>query len=400
MKNNQKYAIKVKNVSKSFSIPRERRESLKSYFLNPFRKTRLEKFHALKSISFNIQKGEFLGVIGENGSGKSTLLKIIAEIYVPDKGEVEINGKVVPFLELGVGFNPELSGRENIFLNGTILGMKRKYLERKFDDIVNFAELHDFVDLPLKNYSSGMQVRLAFSIAMQTKADIYLLDEVLAVGDVNFQEKCLEKINELISKDVTIVFVSHSLDTVKSFCTRAIWIDDGKIKSVGSAEKVVSDYIQSINKETEKKKTKEKPQKAKRIIKKVEFLKNGKTSYYFKTGDKFTARIHYYSDKKIEKPIFGVAIYRDDNTHITGPNTKASKFKIKQISKKGSIDYIIEKLPLKNGHYLFSVGIFNWENTQMYDFSDKEYSFKVKGGKQDTPYGIIYLKHQWAINQK
>lgn len=398
MKNDKRYVIKVKNVSKSFSIPRERRESLKSYFINPFRKIKTEKFHALKSISFNIQSGEFLGVIGENGSGKSTLLKMIAGIYTPDKGEIIIDGKVVPFLELGVGFNPELSGRENIFLNGTILGMKRKYLESKFDDIVNFAELHDFVDLPLKNYSSGMQVRLAFSIAMQTKADIYLLDEVLAVGDASFQEKCLEKINELISKGVTIIFVSHSLDTVKSFCTRAIWLDEGRIKSVGSADKVASDYIQSINKETEKKKTKEKPQKENHIIKKVEFIRNGKQSYYFKTGDKFTARIHYYSHKKIEKPVFGIAIYRDDNIHVTGPNTKSSKVKIKSINKKGSIDYIIEKLPLKNGHYLFSVGIFNWRNTKMYDFNDKMYDFKVKGGEQDTPYGLIKLKQKWHIN--
>lgn len=233
---------------------------------------------------------------------------------------------------------------------------------------------------------------------MQTKADIYLLDEVLAVGDASFQEKCLEKINELISKGVTIVFVSHSLDTIKSFCTRAIWLDDGRIKSVGSADKVVSDYIQSMNKTTEEKKVKEKQKDKKHIIKKIEFLRNAKPSYYFKTGDKFTARIHYYANKEIKNPVIGIAIYRDDNIHITGPNTKASRFKIKRIYKKGSIDYIMKDFPLKNGHYLFSVGIFNWKNTRMYDFCDKEFSFRVKGGKQDTPYGLIKFNQKWHIN--
>jgi len=399
MKKKNDIVIKIKNISKKFNIPTEKTNTFRSYFLNPFHRSKTKTFRALKSISLNIKKGEFIGIIGDNGSGKSTLLKIIAGIYTPDKGEIIVNGKIVPFLELGVGFNPELSGRENIFLNGTILGMKRKFLEKKFNDIIEFAGLEKFMDLPLKNYSSGMQVRLAFSIAIQTKADIYLLDEILSVGDASFQEKCLDKVNELKSKGATIIFVSHSLETIKSFCSKVIWLDDGKIKSVGSADKVVSDYIQSINKETEKKKSKIKPEIKNQIIKKVEFLKNDKPTYYFKTGDKFTARIYYYSDKKIKNPVFGVALYRDDGIHISGPNTKASGKKLKMIKGKGYINFIIDELQLKNGHYLFSIAIFDSECKKVYDSKDKAFDFRVKGGKQDTPYGLIHLKHKWELTQ-
>ena len=175
--------IEVENVSKIFEIPHESRNTLKSYFLHPFRRVGKERFYALKSVDFKINQGDFIGVIGRNGSGKSTLLKILAGIFEPTKGKVHVNGTLVPFLELGVGFNPELTGRENIYLNGIILGMTRKYVESKFDEIVDFAEIRDFIDLQVKNYSSGMVIRLAFAIAVEARADIYLLDEVLSVGD-------------------------------------------------------------------------------------------------------------------------------------------------------------------------------------------------------------------------
>lgn len=234
--------INVKNVSQTFRIPYEQKSQLKHYFINPFHRTKYREFNALNDVSFEVKKGEFLGIIGKNGSGKSTLLKTLAGIYEPDEGNMEIDGKITPFLELGVGFNPELSGRENIFLNGIILGMTRKYLVEKFEEIVDFAEVRDFLDMPVKNYSSGMQVRLAFSIAIQSDADIYLVDEVLAVGDANFQRKCFDIFRQFKEEGKTVVFVSHGMDSVKEFCDRVIWIDGGKIKIDNGTEEVVEAY--------------------------------------------------------------------------------------------------------------------------------------------------------------
>lgn len=237
--------IKVDNISKVFEIPHERRNSLKSYFINPFKKIGKEKFYALKNIDFEIQKGEFVGVIGRNGSGKSTLLKIIANIFEPSSGKVEVNGSLIPFLELGVGFNPELTGRENIFLNGIILGMTKKYMEEKFDEIVKFAEIGEFIDLQVKNYSSGMIVRLAFSIAMEARADVYLLDEILSVGDASFQKKSLEKMLGLLNSGATALLVSHNIEDVKKYCNKVIFIEKGEVKFSGDVEEGAKLYQES-----------------------------------------------------------------------------------------------------------------------------------------------------------
>lgn len=234
--------IIAKNVTKTFEIPHEKRDSIKSYFMNPFRKVRKEKFHALNDVSFTVKEGEFLGIIGRNGSGKSTLLKMLAQVFEPTSGNITINGTLVPFLELGVGFNPELTGRENIFLNGTILGMSKKYLWSKFDEIVDFAEIRDFLDLQVKNYSSGMLMRLAFSVAVQAKADIYLLDEILAVGDAGFQLKSLNKMQELLSSGATAVLVSHSIADIKKYCTRTILMNNGKMLFDGNVQEAVDMY--------------------------------------------------------------------------------------------------------------------------------------------------------------
>lgn len=221
--------IVVEHISKIFEIPHEKRDTLKSIFMNPFRKITKEKFHALEDVSFTVKEGEFIGIIGRNGSGKSTLLKMLAQIYDPTSGKIFIKGTLVPFLELGVGFNPELTGKENVFLNGTILGMSKKYLWSKYDEIVDFAEISDFMDLQVKNYSSGMLMRLAFSVAVQAKADIYLLDEILAVGDAGFQKKSLAKMEELLKSGATVVLVSHSIADIEKYCSRVIVLDHGKV---------------------------------------------------------------------------------------------------------------------------------------------------------------------------
>ena len=238
--------IEIKNLNKVFKVPHEKRETLKSYFINPFKRVKYQEFYALRDVNISINEGEFIGFLGRNGSGKSTLLKMIASIYSPSKGSVKVRGSLVPFLELGVGFNQELTGRENIFLNGTILGMSRKYLEAKFDEIVNFAEIGEFLDLQLKNYSSGMRIRLAFSIAVQSKADIFLLDEVLAVGDSAFQKKSLAKMRELLSRGATVLFVSHDTDSIERYCNRVYVIDHGEVKYEGETREGIRQYQLSL----------------------------------------------------------------------------------------------------------------------------------------------------------
>lgn len=238
--------IEVKNVSKVFEIPHEQRNTIKSYFLNPFKKTRKEKFYALNGVDFKVNKGDFVGIVGRNGSGKSTLLKILAGIFEPTTGEIKVNGTMVPFLELGVGFNMELTGRENIFLNGIILGMTKKYMEEKFDEIVAFSEIGDFIDLQVKNYSSGMIVRLAFAIAVEARADIYLLDEILSVGDAAFQKKSLQKMLGLLSDGATGIFVSHSISDVRKYCNRVIMMENGKVVFDGPTIEGIEKYADKM----------------------------------------------------------------------------------------------------------------------------------------------------------
>lgn len=245
------YSLEVTNVSKHFVIPTEKTDTLIERISNPlkwFKGTNKRVLNVLDDFSFKVEKGEFLGILGNNGSGKSTLLKIMAGIYLPNKGKIKVRGILVPFLELGVGFNPELSARDNIYLNGVILGMSRKEVEEKFDSIVDFSELHDFLDMPLKNFSSGMQVRLAFSIAIKSYADIYIMDEVLAVGDANFQEKCFSEFETFRKKEKTVIFVSHDLKLVENFCTRAILISSGKIVADGNPKQVVAEYKEMMEK--------------------------------------------------------------------------------------------------------------------------------------------------------
>lgn len=241
------YAIEVKNLSKSFKLPTEKSSGLKQAFFNTLKGIKgYTKQEVLKDISFNVKKGEFLGIVGRNGSGKSTLLKTLSKIYVPDSGEVKINGSLVPFIELGVGFNPELTGKENVFLNGALLGFSNAEMGKMYDEIVAFAELEPFMNQKLKNYSSGMQVRLAFSIAIRARGDILILDEVLAVGDAAFQEKCNQYFSSLKGEQ-TVIIVTHDMENVKRFCDRAILIENGKIIEDGKPKKVADAYLKLFN---------------------------------------------------------------------------------------------------------------------------------------------------------
>lgn len=238
-------AIRVEHLDKTFLLPHEKHSGLKQFMINIFkRKSGYEKQRVLKDISFDIKKGDFYGIVGRNGSGKSTLLKLLAGIYSPNGGKIEINGSLTPFIELGVGFNPELTGKENVYLNGAMLGFSRKEIDLMYQDIVDFAEIERFMDQKLKNYSSGMQVRLAFSIAIRADTEILILDEVLAVGDAAFQQKCFDYFERLKRENKTIVFVTHDMSAVQRFCTKALIIENGEIKALGSPEKVANIYTE------------------------------------------------------------------------------------------------------------------------------------------------------------
>lgn len=296
-------AIVVSNVSKTFRIPHEKITSLRGAAVSVFKKNYYEEFNALKDISFEVKKGEFFGIIGRNGSGKSTLLKILAGIYKPDGGTVTINGRISPFLELGIGFNPELSGRDNVYLNATVLGMSKEQIDEKFDSIVKFSELERFIDQKLKNYSSGMSVRLAFSVSIHANRDILLMDEVLAVGDNNFQSKCLTEFNKYRDMGRTVIIVTHDITVVERHCDRAMLLRNGKIEKVGKAGDVVARYIdQNIDdeerrilvKNDDKKKTYENRKRKIAEIKRAEFIDSeGKKRSVFNSGEDISIRVYF-----------------------------------------------------------------------------------------------------------
>jgi ABC-type polysaccharide/polyol phosphate transport system ATPase subunit len=242
-----RFAVEAIGISKTFRLPHEQVSTIKEHVLHPLRRTTYELQKAVVDVSFEIPRGEMFGIIGPNGSGKSTLLKILAGIYRQDAGIVRMNGLLSPFIELGGGFNPDLTGRDNIRINGTLLGLSRRELDERFDSILEFAELERFVDQKLKNYSSGMQVRLAYSIAIQVRFDILMLDEVLAVGDLEFQEKCFETFRQMRKDGKTIIFVTHDLNSVSEFCDRALLLEQGRMKAMGPAADVIAEYAPAVS---------------------------------------------------------------------------------------------------------------------------------------------------------
>lgn len=304
-------AIQADNISKAFKLPHEKQNSLKGVVLNAFKgKRSYELQHVLNDISFTINKGEFFGIVGRNGSGKSTLLKLLAGIYTSDIGTIKVDGKLTPFIELGVGFNPELTGRENVFLNGALLGFNRKEMFLMYDEIVEFAELEKFMDQKLKNYSSGMQVRLAFSIAIQVKSDILVLDEVLAVGDEAFQRKCSDYFSRVKKDKTTIILVTHDMDSVRKYCDRALLIEQGEVSLIGSPADVANQYTLDNTKSPENRSS----EKGKRehglsdIVPefKVELL----TSTVMKSKETAKLRIKYKTTK--DMPLrFGISFIDD-----------------------------------------------------------------------------------------
>jgi ABC-2 type transport system ATP-binding protein len=309
----KKYAVEVRDVHKKFSYSRHKNNSLKRAITQMFKEkdTGKDSFYALDGISFNVEKGDFFGILGRNGSGKSTLLKIISEIYQPTSGSVKHDGKLVSFIELGVGFKPELTGKENVYLNGGLLGFSKKEVEEMYDDIVSFAELEDFMDQQLKNYSSGMKVRLAFSVAIRAKADILILDEVLAVGDAAFQEKCTNYFETLKEDGKTVILVTHSMSNVRKFCNKAIVIEDGKIQFEGDADKAADTYLDLFTtlKNPEFNLNQARNKKLSNVdIENIAVQQNNKNTETIQFKEDFSVSLKIVSDKVYEDVVMGVYI--------------------------------------------------------------------------------------------
>lgn len=393
-------AIKVEGVGKTFLIPQHKIDSVRGLLFNFGRRGPYEKLEALQDVSFEVRKGEFFGIIGRNGSGKSTLLKLLAGIYPPDRGRITVNGKISPFLELGVGFNPELTARENVYLNGVILGLTRKQIDQRFEAIINFAELERFVDTKLKNFSSGMYVRLAFAVAIQVDADILLMDEVLAVGDANFQAKCIKIFNRYREENKTVVLVTHDLNTVANYCDKVILLEQGQIRDIGKAAEVLNSYneINQSSRELPEEKMTASKHNNRVDIMNVEFLdEHFRERAFFSSKNKIIARIHYkVNGSSIERPVFGVSLFNQAGINLSGPNTKTSGFIIDEIKGEGYVDFIMENLNVFTGIYLFTVAIFDWYCKKAFDYKDKQYSLRIVSAEENQ-FGIFKMSHAWKM---
>jgi ABC-2 type transport system ATP-binding protein len=378
-------AIRVANVSKTFRLPHEKNTSIKSAVVNFYHQKRTyETQQVLEDVSFEINKGEFFGIVGKNGSGKSTLLKMLAGIYWPTKGKIHINGKLTPFIELGVGFNPELTGRENVFLNGALLGFNRQEMESMYDDIVSFAELERFMDQKLKNYSSGMQVRLAFSIAIRAKSDILLIDEVLAVGDAAFQQKCYDVFAKLKKQGATIVLVTHDMSAVLRFCDKAAHIDQGKVKLIGKPKEVADSYLEQ-NFESRKGGDVNASKQDAGIVG-VKIDQGSKII----PGAELTVVIDY--ENTTGKPIhFGFQIFNEAGTYCFGTNTQITGRKPVN-SKKGQIKIHL-KADLVPGAYTITAATMSENGTQVLDYRSAAASFRVINDSDVE--GVALLSHKW-----
>lgn len=381
-------AINIKNLTKTFRIPREASSGLKQQLINTLKGRKgYKEFTPLKDISFSINQGDFFGIVGRNGSGKSTLLKTIAGIYTPTHGKVHVEGKIVPFIELGVGFNPDLTGRENVFLNGALLGFSHDEMEAMYDDIVDFAELHDFMAERLKNYSSGMQVRLAFSIAIRAKGDILLLDEVLAVGDEAFQKKCYSYFDQLKRNKQTVILVTHDMSIVERFCNKAVFIEDGVVKVEGRPHKVAAAYSRSNEEGYEaslKEEVDETPQFDVTIMN-----DEGRKAKSFDFMDTMRVRLDW-TQPGVEH--IGVAIFRENGEYVFGPNT----FRDKHVLPDGMTAEYSVKLNLNEGEYFLKAALMGKDDSKMIEFIEEGPHFTIRRDYSNEQWGgVTKLEHKW-----
>ena len=378
----------INNLTKSFKIPLEASSGIKQKLINLLKGRKgYRVFTPLKDIDFTINEGDFFGIVGRNGSGKSTLLKTIAGIYTPNSGSVEVGGSLVPFIELGVGFNPELTGRENVFLNGALLGFSHDEMEAMYDKIVDFAELGDFMEERLKNYSSGMQVRLAFSIAIRAHADILLLDEVLAVGDEAFQKKCYAYFDKLKREKRTVILVTHDMSAVERFCNKAVFIEDGKVKMIGKPYRIAAAYSRSNIKSYN-----ESEGLDEQISDDFDITlrgSDGNEQTVYEYNETMTVELEW---QQTGVKHVGVAIFRENGEYVYGPNTYQEKVKI---ADKNRATYTVQ-LNLNEGSYFIKAGLMGADDTKTIAFTEEGPHFSVQRDYDHGRWGgVTKLKHTW-----
>jgi lipopolysaccharide transport system ATP-binding protein len=417
--------VEVVGLSKTFRIPHERRTTVFETLAGAMRKNEYEVFKVLEGVTFSVAEGECVGVIGDNGSGKSTLLKLIANILRPSAGTVTVRGRMTPFLELGVGFQHDLTVRENVAMYATIMGLSNGMIRERIDDVIEFAGLARFEDAKLKNLSSGMQVRLAFSTAIQTDPDVLLVDEVLAVGDMEFQQKCFEVFNRYRKEGVTTLFVSHDLGSVRRFCDKTLLLSHGRQVAFGETGDIIDRYVyggEGRERPGEEARTggagsggaaevtlapqpdsptiEEEAAEPRRwgdgkvAITEVELLdKFGARGNRFSSFDPMTVRIRYLAKEKIADPIFGIALYDEEGRHLYGTNTQLKDHPIEEIKGAGYVDLEVARIPMLSGKFLLTVAA-HTRDGRPYDWLDKQYSFEVVPAGRDA--GIVEVPCRWV----
>lgn len=406
-------SIEIKNITKIYKMYNKPSDRVKEA-LNLTKKKLHKEFYALDNVSFNIRKGESIGIVGKNGSGKSTLLKILTGVLTPTSGECNVEGRIAALLELGAGFNNEYSGIENIYLNGTINGFTKEQMDEKLDDIIKFADIGEHIYQPVKTYSSGMFVRLAFAVAISVDPDILIVDEALAVGDVRFQLKCMDKFMEFKNKGITIIFVSHDTNMIKRFCDRCVWLNEGKLTDDGDTDTITDRYLDFLKMldvkqnvlETEEADDDEQVESLtdEKIdiaeIKSVTFLdRSGKKVENVKHGEILNAKIEYYvNDTSIKNPVVGMSILRIDNLYICGVNTLLDKVKVPW--KKGLNTIVLQynSFNLVGGSYYVDVAIFDQTATAPIDYRTRYKEFFVE--MEYIAEGITVLSHNWVTDSK
>ncbi len=410
--------IQLENVSVEYRVPQEQIGTFKEYMIRLLQgKVKHRTFKALNDVSFNVNQGEVFGLIGQNGAGKSTLLKLVARVLRPTRGRVRVMGHVAPLLEVGAGFHPELTGRENVYLNGAMLGFSRDEMEEKIPRIIEFSELADFIDAPIRTYSSGMSARLGFALATDSQPDILIVDEILSVGDEAFQHKSYERIQSIKAQGASILLVSHSMSVIETNCQRAAWIHHGQLIALGDAKAVVAQYSGSVlENESERLSIQMNTVEGKLALtnnespyrwgnRKIEITHvhitdlAGKDQTIFNTGQSLRLHIDYEAHECISAPVFGVAIHRQDGIHITGPNTAQAGLTLPKIDGPGRIYYEIASLPLLEGLYSFSIAVVNKNENEIFDYHDRLYSFRIVNQENHTKerYGILTLNGRWEF---
>jgi ABC-type polysaccharide/polyol phosphate transport system ATPase subunit len=430
--------IRFDNVSKLFLLDNQRPSSFQETLVNAFHGRRNksgESFWALRGVSFAVEAGESLALIGANGSGKSTALKLISRIILPTSGTVSVQGRVAALLELGAGFHPDLSGRENVALNGSILGLSRSFIRKQMDEIVAFSELQRFIDAPVRNYSSGMLMRLGFSVATAFQPDILIIDEVLAVGDQAFQDRCQRRIRDIQENGATVILVSHDLDSVRRLCKRAIWLDEGRARAAGPTAGVASQYLEELWTLEQDKIAAEKTRDSEPVevvaseeesevdtgedaetavpvkahghisrwgsgeirIEKAEILDSGEAARdVFRSGEKFIVRMWYRAAQPIEMPAFGISLYDEQGLRINGPNTIWGGAPIARVHGRGYVDYTVAALPLLPGRYELTVAVYDRYVTHPYDHWHRMASFVVIPDDIERQDGVVFISCEWT----